>query len=109
MLDVKKLLTKILGDTSWKTLTSSIKYRQRAGFITLRIYGTFSLTTSWSSQGTLPTGYRPTEDVYFPCTTITNNSNIIGVVTSGGALSLRLGTGATSTTYSVETIVTFPI
>lgn len=109
MLNLKKLLTLMVGDTEWKELVSGVTYRKRMGYVTLKMYINSSLSTSWKKVGTLPADYAPSELVYFSCTTVTNSVNIIGSVEETGDVSLRIPTGASSATYSVEGTVTFPL
>ena len=84
------------GDTSWTTIAfgsnSYVKYRRRSGILT--IVGTFAgdvpVGDSSVNLLTLPEGYRPTEDMYFPVINRGTNGDGYGHVTStGGVLSLR--------------------
>lgn len=108
MLDTKALIAKVLNyllPESRKTLSTSIHYQKKAGLVFVEFYGSFSLSTSWTTAGTLPAGYRPATIFYFACTTITDNSNIIGYINSSGTIGLRTASGSGS--KSVESLVAF--
>lgn len=91
-----------------KTTASGVTYQKHLGIVTVHINTTVSLSTSWKTIMTLPSGCRPTSDVYFACTTISNNTNVICHITTGGVLSLRIASGS-SASYSVQGSVAFII
>ena len=91
-----------------KTTASGVTYQKHLGIVTVHIYTTVSLSTSWKTIMTLPSGCRPTSDVYFACTTISNNTNVICHISTGGVLSLRIASGS-SASYSVQGSVAFII
>lgn len=108
MLDTKALIAKVLNyllPENRETLTSNIHYQKKAGIVFVDIYGSYSLSGSWTTAGTLPAGYRPATIYYFAATTVTDNSNIIGYVNSAGTIGLRLVSGSGS--KSVEAVISF--
>lgn len=93
-------------DTGWIALDSSVSYRKKNGVIFVRAYwANTTINTAWAIKATLPSGYRPTGDIYFPAIS-TNTSQVLAYITSTGNIGLRTNTGTAS--YSAF-IISFPL
>ena len=93
-------------DTGWITLDSSVSYRKKNGVIFVRAYwASTTINTAWAIKATLPSGYRPTGDIYFPAIS-TNTSQVLAYITSTGNIGLRTNTGTAS--YAAF-IISFPL
>lgn len=76
-----------LTDSGWKELSTYVQYRRKNGvvYITGRSAGGQSLPAStYVTLGTLPDGYRPSQEVRIGSDTSGGNYQILAAVTSGG-------------------------
>lgn len=94
MLNVKKLLTKILsflnGDDTWIQFGTIGKYIKKSGWVHLYVWSAGAAMISASgtyTAGTLPSGYRPKTDLNFPVVLRgTNNMSYVSVTTAGAVV-----------------------
>lgn len=97
-------------DSGWLELSSLCKYRKKNGIVTVRIYGSLEITTSWVTKGTLPSGYRPSEVVYQPGFSLGSSTpDIVFLITSGGEIQVRSRDGASTITMTTGATITYPV
>ena len=116
MLNLKKLLTKMLADTSWKDdLTSKyaylnfMKYRVRNGFCTVTFQTSGASApnipaNTWTILGTLPENARPSITIYGDCGTRTSYNAELQIGADG-----RIGLNPSGATQVWAASVTFPV
>lgn len=91
---ISQLNSNLNGDTSWNTLVTGVEYRKVAGVVFVRAYtNDVSISTTYSTVGTLPPGYRPNTMTYnvagnngasgFGVAYI-NTSGVVGIKTNSG-------------------------
>lgn len=112
--DLTAILNEVLPSTSndsgWLELGSLCKYRKKNGIVTVRIYGSLEITTSWVVKGTLPSGYRPSEVVYQPGFSLGSSTpDIVFLITTGGEIQVRSRDGASSITMTTGATITYPV
>ena len=111
--DVDALNSKFDGP-AWLTdlSTSSIAYTKFAGIVTVTNYANISMeipSNTWTSLGTLPTGYRPSRRIDVACT-VGYNANLSGVIRilSSGDIALWSNTALTTSTAYLSFTVSYP-
>lgn len=96
------------GDTAWKTLETNFNYIKRDGVVYVDFYKTNqSLSTSWTTIGTLPSGYRPNHNLYGAAMTLTTTPIAYFINSSSGAVQMRTATGSGS--YVTAFSVSYPV
>ncbi len=97
-----------VGDTAWKTLTTDFNYVKRSGIVFVDFYKTNqSLSTSWTTIGTLPSGYRPNHNLYGAAMTLTTTPIAYFINSSSGVVQMRTATGSGS--YVTAFSVSYPV
>lgn len=97
-----------VGDTAWKTLTTDFNYVKRSGIIFVDFYKTNqSLSTSWTTIGTLPSGYRPNHNLYGAAMTLNTTPIAYFINSSSGVVQMRTATGSGS--YVTAFSVSYPV
>ena len=106
--------SKFAGPT-WLTglSTSSIAYTKFAGIVTISNYANIGIdvpSNTWTTLGTLPTGYRPSRRLDVACT-VGYNANLSGVIriTSAGNIDLWSNTALTASTAYLSFTVSYPV
>ena len=98
-LGIENLLDKQMadnsGDTQWHQVNAYLNYK--CVFKNVTIYGSSAgdvtlAASSWTNIGTLPAGYRPTQEVYFMAILRGTNSPAYGKVQADGIVSIYNGT-----------------
>ena len=100
MLNMKKLLTKILSkltDSGVKTTIQYVNYRKKNGIVFVDCYipGNMTVNTSYQVLGTLPTGYRPSGTFYGNAGTNGVNAGVF-YVAGDGKIGVKVFSGTTS-------------
>lgn len=76
-----------------QTLNSLIKYHKIGHVVSVYVYGAMSsVSSTWKTIGTLPTGYRPTNTAYVAGFTVENTHVAIAILDSGNVM-VRLSNG----------------
>lgn len=91
--------------TEHETLASGIEAYKRNNIVSVFIYTTASLTTSYSLLATLPEGWRPPVTFYLPTFHAAANVNLltsIAVDANNGRIVARIASGSSSVTVAVE-------
>lgn len=97
-----------IGDTAWSTLATNFNYVKRSGIIFVDFYKTNqSLSTSWTTIGTLPSGYRPNHNLYGAAMTLTTTPIAYFINSSSGVVQMRTATGSGS--YVTAFSVSYPV
>ena len=97
-----------VGDTAWKTITTDFNYVKRSGIIFVDFYKTNqSLSTSWTTIGTLPSGYRPNHNLYGAAMTLNTTPIAYFINSSSGVVQMRTATGSGS--YVTAFSVSYPV
>lgn len=55
-----------LSNESWHDLSAGVSYTRRKDFAFVRCYADRAVVQGWNELGTLPNGFRPPLDLYFP-------------------------------------------
>lgn len=79
------------GDSSWITIASSLKYKRVGRMVTVKGVSSGEinlLKNQWSNIGTLPQGYRPTEEIVFIAMDRNNIRAMMGTITNEGIAKL---------------------
>ena len=100
MLNMKKLLTKILSkltDSGVKTTIQYVNYRKKNGIVFVDCYipGDMTVNTSYQVLGTLPSGYRPSGTFYGNAGTNSVNAGVF-YINNSGAIGVKVFSGTTS-------------
>lgn len=96
------------GDTAWKTLETNFNYIKRDGVVYVDFYKTNqSLSTSWTTIGTLPSGYRPNHNLYGAAMSLTTTPIAYFINSSSGVVQMRTATGSGS--YVTAFSVSYPV
>lgn len=96
------------GDTAWKTLTTDFNYIKRGGIVFVDFYKTNqSLSTSWTTIGTLPDGYRPSHNIYGPAMSLGTPQIAYFINRSSGVVQMRTNSGSGS--YVTAFNISFPV
>ena len=97
-----------VGDTAWKTLETNFNYIKRDGVVYVDFYKTNqSLSTSWTTIGTLPSGYRPNHNLYGAAMSLTTTPIAYFINSSSGVVQMRTATGSGS--YVTAFSVSYPV
>lgn len=95
------------GDTAWKTLETNFNYIKRSGIVTVDFYkSSQALSTSWTTLGTLPSGYRPAHTLYGSAMSLTTTP-LAYYINSSGTVAMRTASG--SGNYATGFTVSFPV
>lgn len=112
--ELTALNNKFTGPT-WLTnlSTSSIAYTKFAGMVTISNYaniGTAIPSNTWTTLGTLPSGYRPSRRLDVACT-VGYNANLSGVIriTTAGNIDLWSYNALTTSTAYLSFTVSYPV
>ena len=96
------------GDTAWQSLATDFNYIKRSGMVTVDFYKTSqSLSTSWTTIGTLPSGYRPNHNLYGAAMSLTTTPIAYFINSSSGVVQMRTATGSGS--YVTAFSVSYPV
>lgn len=104
---IDRLIAKLVSNdtTDYKNLAPGIDAYKRNNVVTVYIYTTASLTTSYSKLATLPVGWRPPHTFYLPTFHAAANVNqltSIAVDANNGNIVARIASGSSSVTVAVE-------
>lgn len=91
------------ADTGFVTLGENVKYRVRAGFATVAIYGELSLSSTWQQLGQLPTSARPSIPLYQAGAPIDGAGVAFAIAENGRILAISSSGSVTSTSGATFT------
>lgn len=89
-----------------KTLSEGVRFKKSNGWVLVRVYTSRSIQQGWNELGTLPVGYRPDGDLYFPAQV--GYLEARGYVSPSGRVALY-HFSATSSTSGAQFTISFPI
>ena len=98
-----------IGDTSWSHIDSSTDFRyiKRSGLVFVDFYkASQTLSTNWTTIGTLPSGYRPAHTIYGSAMSLTTTA-IAYYINSSGTIAMRTASG--SGNYATGFNTSFPV
>ena len=89
----KKYVDDQNADSGWLTLVEGVQYRKKGSFVALSISKTgLTLSTTATTLGTLPEGYRPTANLNFMA--FGANGNLVVTISTTGAIQTRTFSGS---------------
>lgn len=98
----------VKGDTAWTTPSTNFNYIKRSGIVFVDFYKTNqSLSTSWTTIGTLPSGYRPSHNIYGPAMSLGTPQIAYFINSSSGVVQMRTNSGSGS--YVTAFNISFPV
>lgn len=89
-----------------KTLSEGVRYQKSNGWVLIRVYTARTIQQGWNELGTLPVGYRPEGDLYFPAQV--SSSEARGYISSSGRVALY-HFSATSSASGAQFAMSFPV
>lgn len=105
--DITALNDKLNGDTLWKVLATGADYRKVGGIVFVRAYvNNASISTTYSTVGTLPSGYRPNTLIYSVAGNNGTSGFGVAYIDPSGAVGIKTNSG-TATSYWFQ--FSFPV
>lgn len=91
------------SDTQFVTLNENVKYRVRAGFATVAIYGEMTLSNTWQQLGQLPVNARPAVSLYQAGAPIDSSTVAFAIAENGRILAMSPAGSVTATSGATFT------
>ena len=83
-----------------------MRYQKSNGWVLIRVYTARTIQQGWNELGTLPVGYRPEGDLYFPAQVSSLEAR--GYISSSGRVALY-HFSATSSAAGAQFAMSFPV
>lgn len=103
---IRFLLSDSLSREDRKFISEGVSYQKSHGWVLVKAYTSRTIEPGWNELGTLPVGYRPVGDMYFPAQVSSLEAR--GYISQSGRVALY-HFSATSSTSGAQFAMSFPV